>query len=165
MPYEIRLTGSRKSPSVTKKLANPFTRENMILEPWFANDDDTRRAREVLDRAGAEEVAERKHLLALADRSAVLVTRAGPVEGNEHDWRVKFPSPLQALSDDAFVFLFELCAAGSFVIDGDDVAIAAAPSVKERFADVVVVSSPADLCVLMKLGLEAWNASREDPLP
>ena len=155
MLYMLMLTGSHDA-AVPVRRTNPFNGEPVDVYPPALTDAENAEAEPLLARHGAR-CEGRRHVLQLGDGTAVEVV-AGVDDGEPGRWSVSFGAYLQHLSRDAMRFLFELCDAGSFILEGADVGVVTRAAVMDQHCDdgFVLVRSPEALEILMKEGRSAY---------
>jgi hypothetical protein len=155
MRYMFSMTGSHDA-AVPVRRQNPFTGELIDVYPPALTDAEMAETKRLLARYGAQ-AEDACQFVQLADGTTVEVI-AG-LEGEPGRWRVSFGEYLQLLSRDAMQFLYDLCAAGTFILDGPDVGVVTDQRLFEQHRDdgFALAHSPKELEVLVKEGLTAYK--------
>jgi hypothetical protein len=156
MLYTLTLTGAHAS-KTPARMKNPFTGGFIDVPQLSLTDTERAAAKGVLVRYGAKAKTGGLHLVQLVDGTAVEVV--AQAKSKPEPWTVSFSAYLQSLSQEALQFLFDLCKAGSFILNGDDVGIVtSAKALKGREEDgFVLVPSQKELGILLKEGIGAYR--------
>jgi hypothetical protein len=143
MLFGTRLSGTTKGPEVVR--TNPFTGEALKLALEVVSEAEAEAIKGVLTRYGAKLTKAGGYRLKLADGTLVEVAMG---HGNDDPgWTVAFSAFLQDLSGEVMTFLFELCSAGNFCLDGDDLGIVTTAEAMERIGarGAALARSPEEL--------------------
>lgn len=152
MSYDLSLLATHRSATPVRRI-NPFTAKEHETYVYTLTEQELRSANAVLTRYQAKDDDGDKIVSFATGERLRMSTR-------EEAWNVD----LRSLSTEVVKFLFELSAAGDFLIIDDNVAVTTSAATKERLKDFpsasgcVVVTSAEELGVLLKDGFEAWQA-------
>lgn len=158
MVYTFSITGSQ-SAAVPVRRKNPFNGQFVDIYPPALTDAEMAEAKRVLARYGARAEEDGRLVLQLSDGTAVEVV-AGLDAGRESGrWTVSFSAYLQRLNREAMQFLFEICSAGNFILDGGDVGVVTDAAVMDRHRDdgFALAHSPEEMEILVKEGMNAYK--------
>jgi hypothetical protein len=157
MLYALSMTGSHDA-TVPVRRKNPFTDQFVDIHLPVLTDAETAETRRVLAHYGA--VKDRgRHLLQLSDGTAIETMAGVERDGEPGRWTVSFGEYLQRLSREVMKFLFDLCTAGNFILDGPDVGVVTSEAVMDRHRDdgFAIARSPEEMEVLLKQGMSAYK--------
>ncbi len=112
----------------------------------------------VLARYGARTEVDGRQVLQLSDGTTIEVV-AGIEDSEPGRWKVSFGAYLQALSSEVMQFLFDLCLAGNFIVDGPDVGVVTSEAVMEQHRDggFALAHTPEELAILLKRGMTTYK--------
>jgi hypothetical protein len=118
-----------------------------------------RKAKRVLARYGARAEEDGCLALQLSDGTAVELVAGLNAGGEPGRWTVSFSAYLQRLSREAMQFLFDICSAGNFIVDGPDVGVVTDEAVMDRHPDdgFALAHSPEEMEILVKEGMNAYK--------
>ena len=158
MLYALSMTGSHNT-TVPVRRKNPFTGQFVDTHPLVLTDAEAAAARRILARYGARVEDGGNHVLQLSDGTAVEIMAGVEADGEPGRWKVSFGAYLQRLSREVMQFLFDLCSAGNFILDGPDVGVVTSDAVMERHRDDVfaIARSPEEMEILLKEGMSAYK--------
>jgi len=159
MLYALSMTGSHEA-VVPVRRKNPFTGEFVDIHPHVLTDAEIAESKRVLSAYSARAEPGNRYVIRLADGTAVEVIAGLDATGEPGKWKVSFGAYLQRLSRDVMQFLFDLCSAGSFIVDGPDVGVVTSEAVMNQHRDsgFALARSPEELDVLLKQGMQAHKA-------